>query len=259
MRDMKALAVIPARYASTRFPAKPLALLKGKAVIMWVYDAVVSSGLFERVVVATDDERIFGAVKGNGAEVMMTSQRHVCGTERCEQVLDELEKRGDRYDVVVNVQGDEPLIKREQLQAVLGCFEHEGCQIATLAKPLNNLEDVLSANVVKVAFSGGKALYFSRSAIPFVRSLSMEDALKEGFYHKHIGLYAYLPSVLHKVVRLKRTPLEQAESLEQLRWLENGMEIRVEPTDYDSFGVDTPEDLERINKMITTKKQFIRT
>ena len=137
--------------------------------------------------------------------------------------------------------------------------KHEGCQIATLAKPLNNLEDVLSANVVKVAFSGGRALYFSRSAIPFVRSLSMEEALKEGFYHKHIGLYAYLPSVLHKVVRLERTPLEQAESLEQLRWLENDMEIRVEPTDYDSFGVDTPEDLERINKMITTKKQFIRT
>lgn len=251
---MKRLAVIPARYASSRFPAKPLAELKGRSMIMWVYDAVVASGLFDRVVVATDDERIEGRVKECGGDVVMTSVSCTCGTQRCEEVLTALEKAGEPYDLVVNVQGDEPLIKKEQLADVVSLFESDDCRIATLAKKIEQAEDLFDPNCVKVVFARNRAIYFSRSVIPYLRGVSAEDYLKQSCHYKHIGLYAYTSEALHEIVRLSVSTLEKAESLEQLRWLENGFRVFIKPTAFESIGVDTPEDLERINRMLEKDK-----
>mgnify|MGYP003407450316 FL=1 len=250
---MKKIAIIPARYASSRFPAKPLALLKGKPMVMWVYDAVKQSELFDKVIIATDDQRIESCVKTYGADVAMTSSELSCGTQRCEAVLSMLEAQGEKYDLLVNVQGDEPLIERGQLSALLELFEDEKCQIATLAKQIERIEDLQSPNCVKVVKSNGRAIYFSRSVIPFQRGVSEEDYLKSHTYYKHIGLYGYRADVLHSIVKLQPTPLEKAESLEQLRWLENGIEISVAETQFESMGVDTSEDLKRINEILDNK------
>lgn len=247
---MKKIAIIPARYASSRFPAKPLALLKGKPMVMWVYDAVKQSELFDRVIIATDDQRIESCVKTYGADVAMTSSELSCGTQRCEAVLSMLESQGEKYDLVVNVQGDEPLISSGQLAKVLELFDEEKCQIATLAKKIERLEELQSPNCVKLVKSDKKAIYFSRSIIPFQRGIKQEDYLQDHTYYKHIGLYGYRADVLHSIVRLQASLLETAESLEQLRWLENGFDISVAETEFESIGVDTPEDLERINEII---------
>ena len=247
---MRRLAVIPARYASSRFPAKPLAELRGKCMIMWVYDAVAASALFDRVVVATDDERIERKVRECGGDVMMTSKDCSCGTQRCDEVLATLERAGEYYDLVVNVQGDEPLIKKEQLEDVVSLFENRDCRIATLAKRIECAEDLFSPDCVKVVFAGNRAIYFSRSVIPYLRGVEREDYLKHACHYKHIGLYAYRSETLHEIVRLPLSTLEKAESLEQLRWLEKGLCIFIKPTAFESFGVDTPEDLERINRML---------
>lgn len=247
---MKKIAIIPARYASSRFPAKPLALLKGKPMVMWVYDAVKQSELFDRVIIATDDQRIESCVKTYGADVAMTSSELSCGTQRCEAVLSMLESQGEKYDLVVNVQGDEPLISSGQLAKVLDLFDEEKCQIATLAKKIERLEELQSPNCVKLVKSDKKAIYFSRSIIPFQRGIKQEDYLQNHTYYKHIGLYGYRADVLHSIVRLQASLLETAESLEQLRWLENGFDISVAETEFESIGVDTPEDLERINEIL---------
>lgn len=247
---MKKIAIIPARYASSRFPAKPLALLKGKPMVMWVYDAVKQSELFDRVIIATDDQRIESCVKAYGADVAMTSSELSCGTQRCEAVLSMLESQGEKYDLVVNVQGDEPLISSGQLAKVLDLFDEEKCQIATLAKKIERLEELQSPNCVKLVKSDKKAIYFSRSIIPFQRGIKQEDYLQSHTYYKHIGLYGYRADVLHSIVRLQASLLETAESLEQLRWLENGFDISVAETEFESIGVDTPEDLERINEIL---------
>lgn len=247
---MKKIAIIPARYASSRFPAKPLALLKGKPMVMWVYDAVKQSELFDRVIIATDDQRIESCVKAYGADVAMTSSELSCGTQRCEAVLSMLESQGEKYDLVVNVQGDEPLISSGQLAKVLDLFDEEKCQIATLAKKIERLEELQSPNCVKLVKSDKKAIYFSRSIIPFQRGIKQEDYLQNHTYYKHIGLYGYRADVLHSIVRLQASLLETAESLEQLRWLENGFDISVAETEFESIGVDTPEDLERINEIL---------
>lgn len=247
---MKKIAIIPARYASSRFPAKPLALLKGKPMVMWVYDAVKQSELFDRVIIATDDQRIESCVKTYGADVAMTSSELSCGTQRCEAVLSMLESQGEKYDLVVNVQGDEPLISSGQLAKVLELFDEEKCQIATLAKKIERLEELQSPNCVKLVKSDKKAIYFSRSIIPFQREIKQEDYLQYHTYYKHIGLYGYRADVLHSIVRLQASLLETAESLEQLRWLENGFDISVAETEFESIGVDTPEDLERINEIL---------
>ena len=247
---MKKIAIIPARYASSRFPAKPLALLKGKPMVMWVYDAVKQSELFDRVIIATDDQRIESCVKTYGADVAMTSSELSCGTQRCEAVLSMLESQGEKYDLVVNVQGDEPLISSGQLAKVLGLFDEEKCQIATLAKKIERLEELQSPNCVKLVKSDKKAIYFSRSIIPFQRGIKQEDYLQYHTYYEHIGLYGYRADVLHSIVRLQASLLETAESLEQLRWLENGFDISVAETEFESIGVDTPEDLERINEIL---------
>lgn len=250
---MSRLAVIPARYASSRFPGKPLALLCGKEMVLWVYDAVKSSLLFDRVLIATDDARIESAARAAGADVMMTSTDLKCGTERCEAVLRELEAEGGHYDVVVNVQGDEPLIRKVQLERLLSLFENAGCGIATLAKKIERLQEVKDPNCVKVVMAGSRALYFSRSIVPYPRGKREEEYLESCKFFKHMGIYGFKSEVLHEIVRLPVSDLELAESLEQLRWLENGYAISVAETEFESLGVDTAEDLRKINEIIGTK------
>ncbi|MCQ2245524.1 MAG: 3-deoxy-manno-octulosonate cytidylyltransferase [Bacteroidaceae bacterium] len=239
---MKFLGIIPARYASTRFPAKPLAMLGGKTVIQRVYEQVKTK--LEHAVVATDDERIKQAVEAFGGEVVMTSPNHKSGTDRCYEALT---KVGGDYDVVINIQGDEPFIQASQLEAVMRCFDDAETQIATLVKPFkpengyDALENVNSPKVVLNARS--QALYFSRSIIPFQRNKERQEWLSGHTYYKHIGLYAYRCEVLKEITQLPQSSLEIAESLEQLRWLENGYVIKVGQTDVETIGIDTPEDL----------------
>ena len=244
MKPLKFIAIIPARYASTRFPGKPLAQLGGKAVIERVYEQV--SGVVENVVVATDDERIYDAVKAFGGRVVMTSTEHKSGTDRCWEAY---QKQGEQFDVVINVQGDEPFIAHSQLRAIMACFEDEITDIATLVKPFAE-EDGIAAlenpNSPKVVLDkASRAIYFSRSVIPYLRGVEREQWLKSHTYYKHIGMYAFRANVLQEVTSLEQSPLELAESLEQLRWLENGYKIGVGISNVETVGIDTPEDLER--------------
>ncbi|MBR1769258.1 MAG: 3-deoxy-manno-octulosonate cytidylyltransferase [Bacteroidales bacterium] len=244
---MRKLAVIPARYGSSRFEGKPLALINSEPMIVWVYRAVEGSQLFDKTVIATDDERIFDAASTYGAEVLMTSSELSCGTQRCKAALELLEQRGETYGITVNIQGDEPLIKKEQMERVLEGFSDENTDIVTLAKRIEREEEFVDTNVVKAVFArNGKALYFSRSPIPYGRQTGGFNA--EAF--KHIGIYAFRSDVLKKLCLLKESRLERTEKLEQLAWLENGFNIMVKQTDIDSVGVDTPADLENVIKLI---------
>lgn len=250
---MKFIAIIPARYASTRFPAKPLAMLGGKPVIQRVYEQVL--GVLDDAVVATDDERIYDAVKAFGGKVEMTSEDHKSGTDRCWEAYC---KQGQTYDVVVNVQGDEPFIQRSQLEALKRCFDDPQTDIATLVKPfaeadgLAALENPNSPKVVLDAQS--RAIYFSRSVIPYLRGVEREEWLSKQIYYKHIGLYAFRAKVLEAVTSLPQSTLEKAESLEQLRWLENGYKIGVGISEVETIGIDTPEDLEKAEAFLKTIK-----
>lgn len=248
---MKFIAIIPARYASTRFPAKPLAMLGGKPVIQRVYEQV--AGIFHDAYVATDDIRIEEAVRAFGGKVVMTSVDHNSGTDRC---FEAYLKVGQGYDVVVNIQGDEPFIQSSQLQTIKACFDDPSTHIATLAKPFTvndtfaSLENVNSPKVV--VSKNMNALYFSRSIIPYQRNSDKEDWLKNHVYYKHIGLYAYRAAVLMEITSLPQSSLELCESLEQLRWLENGYTIKVGVTEVETIGIDTPEDLERAEEFLNT-------
>jgi 3-deoxy-manno-octulosonate cytidylyltransferase (CMP-KDO synthetase) len=239
----KYIGIIPARYASTRFPGKPLALIQGKPMIQRVYEQ--ASKVLAMVYVATDDERIFKAVKEFGGRVIMTSTTHSSGTDRCAEAVMLVEKElEERFDVVLNIQGDEPFIEPQQISLLMECFEQPQTQIATLVKIASLPEEVFNPNRPKVVLGANQqALYFSRSPIPFIRGAEKEDWPAEAKFYLHIGLYAFLKEVLLEVTRLPRSPLEKAESLEQLRWLENGFHIVVRTTTYDSFGIDTPEDM----------------
>lgn len=241
---MKFIGIIPARYASTRFPAKPLAMLGGKPVIQRVYEQVC--GVLDEAYVATDDERIETVVKSFGGKVVMTSVNHKSGTDRCYEAYT---KVGEGYDVIVNIQGDEPFIQRSQLEAVKTCFDDETTQIATLVKPFtpeNGFDALENVNSPKVVVDKRmNALYFSRSIIPFMRNKDKNEWLSGHTYYKHIGLYAYRASVLKEITSLPQSSLELAESLEQLRWLENGYKIKVGLTNVETIGIDTPADLER--------------
>lgn len=242
---MKTLAIIPARYKSSRFEGKPLALIEDKPMIMWVYDSVKMSRLFDEVYIATDDERIETVVSGYGANVKMTSEKISCGTERCKAVVESLEKEGKCFDIVVNIQGDEPLIQKEQINKVLEGFNDVKVDIVTLCKRIENSKDIEDENVVKVVFSKtNKALYFSRSVVPFNRDKVNAD------YYKHIGIYGYKTDVLKQICDLTQSSLEKTEKLEQLRWLENDYKIKVVQTHIDSIGVDTVEDLENVKRII---------
>ncbi len=247
---MRFIAIIPARYASTRFPAKPLAMLGGKPVIQRVYEQV--AGVLDDAVVATDDERIYDAVKAFGGKVEMTSTEHRSGTDRCWEAYC---KQGGEYDVVVNVQGDEPFIQPSQLLALKRCFERPDTDIATLVKPfgaVDGIEALENPNSPKVVVDKDRrALYFSRSVIPYLRGVERGRWLDEHTFYKHIGIYAFRTEVLKAVTSLPQGVLERAESLEQLRWLENGYRIGVEVSEVETVGIDTPEDLERAEEFLT--------
>ena len=250
---MKFIGIIPARYASTRFPAKPLAILGGKPVIQRVYEQV--AGILDDAYVATDDERIETAVKAFGGKVVMTSVNHKSGTDRCYEAY---QKVGEGFDVIVNIQGDEPFIQRSQLESIKACFEDDATQIATLVKPFvptdgfDALENVNSPKVV--VNNQMQALYFSRSIIPYQRNKDKQEWLMGHTYYKHIGLYAYRATVLKEITSLPQSSLELAESLEQLRWLENGYTIKVGVSEVETIGIDTPQDLARAEKFLQEQK-----
>lgn len=242
---MDVIAIIPARFASTRFPGKPLALIQNKPMIQHVYEKAVHSGLFSEVVVATDDKRIEDVVCAFGGKAIMTSSNHQSGTDRCGEVIQKLDQK---FDIVINIQGDEPFIKKEQLEQLINLFKNPQADIATLKKALTETHDVFNPNVVKVVSDiHKKALYFSRNPIPFARGIDKEKWLEGQSYFKHLGLYGYRANVLKKLVQLPPSQLEKTESLEQLRWLENGYSIMIDETPFESIGIDTPEDLRRLN------------
>ena len=243
---MKFIGIIPARYASTRFPGKPLALLGGKPVIQHVYEKVAA--VLEAAYVATDDERIYDAVKTFGGQVVMTRTDHKSGTDRIEEAI---EKIGGEWDVVVNVQGDEPFVAKSQLDTICHCFDDPTTQIATLGKPFESMEAVQNPNSPKIVVDNmGFAMYFSRSVIPYVRGKEESSWLTHYPFLKHLGIYAYRKDVLRQVTQLPQSSLEIAESLEQLRWLQNGFKIKVGTTDVETVGIDTPQDLERAEEFL---------
>lgn len=246
---MKFIGIIPARYASTRFPGKPLALLGGKPVIQHVYEKVAA--VLEAAYVATDDERIYDVVKAFGGQVVMTRTDHKSGTDRIEEAI---EKIGGEWDVVVNVQGDEPFVAKSQLDTICHCFDDPTTQIATLGKPFESMEAVQNPNSPKIVVDNmGFALYFSRSVIPYVRGKEKSSWLTHYPFLKHLGIYAYRKDVLRQVTQLPQSSLEIAESLEQLRWLQNGFKIKVGTTDVETVGIDTPQDLERAEEFLKTQ------
>lgn len=237
------LGVIPARYASTRFPAKPLADIRGKSMIQRVYEQALKAPSLSAVVVATDHPAIEAHVKSFGGQVVMTSPAHQSGTDRCFEVLSHME---ETFEHVINIQGDEPFIDPRQIEQ-LATLLKEGAPIATLAVQLHDLEKVLNPNHVKVIWDNkGQAIYFSRHPIPFVRNHPQEHWLEFCTFHKHIGLYGYRAEVLSQITQLPISKLEQMESLEQLRWIENGQKIALAVTEQESIGIDTPEDLEKV-------------
>ena len=246
---MKFIGIIPARYASTRFPGKPLALLGGKPVIQHVYEKVAA--VLEAAYVATDDERIYDVVTSFGGQVVMTRTDHKSGTDRIEEAI---EKIGGEWDVVVNVQGDEPFVAKSQLDTICHCFDDPTTQIATLGKPFESMEAVQNPNSPKIVVDNmGFAMYFSRSVIPYVRGKEKSSWLTHYPFLKHLGIYAYRKDVLRQVTQLPQSSLEIAESLEQLRWLQNGFKIKVGTTDVETIGIDTPQDLERAEEFLKTQ------
>lgn len=243
-------AIIPARYASSRFPGKPLVMIDGKTMIQRVFEQVSLASTVDHVIVATDDHRIFEHVKSFGGEVMMTGSDHVSGTDRCAEVAAALQGT----DYVINVQGDEPFIQPQQIDLLVDTLKASPYGIATLAKQITENEVLLNENVVKVATAtSGEALYFSRHPVPFMRGVPKDEWISRGLHFKHIGLYGFTKAVLLKIAALPPGKLELAESLEQLRWLENGYRIAVGITTVDTIGIDTPADLERLNLQINSK------
>jgi 3-deoxy-manno-octulosonate cytidylyltransferase (CMP-KDO synthetase) len=239
---MKIIGIIPSRYASTRFPAKSLAVIKGKSMVQRVYEQAQQSSALNEVVVATDHPEIFDHVKKFGGVVCMTKSDHVSGTDRCHEVLT---LQHTKYDYVVNIQGDEPFIQPTQIDLLAGKLDGI-TEIATLVKQLETEEQLFNPNVVKAVLSdNGDALYFSRSPIPHVRNIPISQWLEKHTFYKHIGMYAYRADILERLTRLSVSTLERAESLEQLRWLENGFRISVAETFTETIGIDTPEDLQK--------------
>lgn len=245
---MKFIGIIPARYASTRFPGKPLAVLGGKTVIQRVYEQATS--VLGEAYVATDDERIKAAVEGFGGQAVMTRNDHKSGTDRIEEAAGKI---GTDADVIINIQGDEPFIQRSQIETLCHLFDAPETQIGTLGKRFETMEAVENPNSPKIVCDvRGFALYFSRSVIPFIRGRERSDWFGEFPFLKHLGVYAYRRNVLAEITKLPQSPLEKAESLEQLRWLQNGYRIRVGETDVETVGIDTPEDLVRAEEFLAS-------
>jgi 3-deoxy-manno-octulosonate cytidylyltransferase (CMP-KDO synthetase) len=243
---MSILGIIPARFASSRFPGKPLIDLAGKTMIQRVYEQACKAKQISKVVVATDDERIADAVKKFGGEFVMTSDQHRSGTDRCAEAV---KKTNGNWTAVINIQGDEPFIQPEQIDLLASLFSNGQVQIGTLVKKLSDVSDLDNPNTMKVVLDvNSNALYFSRSCIPFVRGEEKSNWLNAHFFYKHIGIYGYRTEVLQKLTLLAPGKLEQAESLEQLRWLENGYSIRTAFTELETISIDVPDDLEKLKK-----------
>lgn len=245
---MKITGIIPARYASTRFPGKPLTEIGGKSMIRRVYEQAKKSQKLTAVVVATDDQRIFDHVGSFGGDVVMTSESHQSGTDRCFEAIHTFDASAD---VVINIQGDEPFIHPEQIDLVASCFNTGAVQIATLVKKISNNDELLNPNTPKVLLNKqNEAIYFSRQTIPHIRGREQSEWLDHFTFYKHIGIYAYRTAVLGEITALKQSPLELAEALEQLRWIENGYKLKVEVTDLESVAVDSPEDLKKLDRFL---------
>jgi len=241
---MKVLGIIPARYSSSRFPGKPLVVIEGKSMIRRVYEQSVSCAGLSEVIVATDDSRIEKHVSSFGGRAMMTSAAHRSGTERCSEVCETLCRQGIECDVIVNIQGDEPYIHPGQIEQVISCFSQSEVMIASLMKKIPSAEELQNPDVVKVLTGiRGNALYFSRAPVPFIRGKETAGWPAYHSFYKHIGIYGYLTDILTEIVKLPPSALEMAESLEQLRWLENGYEVFMKETSYESVAIDSPADL----------------
>ncbi len=242
---MKIIGIIPARYGSTRFPGKPLVDIDGKSMIQRVYEQSSKSNLLSHVVIATDDERIMNHVRDFGGNVMMTSPQHMSGTDRCAEII--LLDAKNKWDVAVNIQGDEPYIQPEQIDLLCKCFESDETSIGTLVKEIKSSDELFNHNHVKVILNkNSEAIYFSRSPIPYCRNYPEQEWIRHHTYFKHIGIYAYRTDVLLEISQLPKTKLEITESLEQLRWIENGYKIRAQITSIESIAIDTPDDLLKI-------------
>lgn len=245
---MNSIGIIPARFGSTRFPGKPLVDINGKSMIMRTFEQAKAATSLDHVVVATDDQRIFDEVQNFGGEVLMTSSDHQSGTDRC---LEALEKVNSKFDVVVNIQGDEPFISPDQINLILSCFHDENTEIATLVKLIENAEDLWSPNKVKVIMDDDDfAILFSRQCIPHLRGVEKENWNNSFNFYKHIGMYAYRTNTLKEICKISQSRLEKAEGLEQLRWIESGYRIKTAITEEESIAIDTPEDLEQIKRTI---------
>ena len=244
---MKILGIIPARFASTRFPEKALVDIGGKSMVQRVYEQASQSSSLSKVMVATDHEKIFNHVKNFGGQVVMTAEHHQSGTDRC---MEALQKEVNLFDFVINIQGDEPFIKPEQIDLLAGILKPE-IELATLAKKITDKETLFNPNTPKIIFNNQmEAIYFSRQTIPYLRGIKQEDWLSKHDFYKHIGIYAYRTDVLEKITKLPISALEQVEALEQLRWLENGYKIKIAITELETIGIDTPEDLKKIEHLI---------
>lgn len=242
---MKILGIIPARYASTRFPGKPLVDIHGKTMIQRVYEQSIKTKGLAHVVVATDDERIAEEVTNFGGQYVMTANTHQSGTDRCAEVAEKMPE----YDIIINIQGDEPYISPEQIALLSTCFSDDKTQLATLIKEITTDEELFNVNIPKVVINAQQeALYFSRQTIPYLRNTEKENWLKAHQFYKHIGIYGYRRDVLLALTKLKPSTLEVTESLEQLRWLENGFTIKTKVTHLETIAIDTPEDLKKISK-----------
>lgn len=243
---MKVVGIIPARYNSTRFPGKPLAMIKGKTMIQRVCEQAWKSKL-DAVVVATDDIRIADEVLKFGGKYVMTDPRHQSGTDRCCEAVQMLE---EQYDAVINIQGDEPFIDPRHIDLLVDMISRDDTQLASLVKRVEDAEDLFGSTKVKVVMDKtGKALYFSRNPIPFMQNMAHEKWMQKGRFYQHIGIYAYKTETLHQIAKMQPSALEQAESLEQLRWLENGLSIRMAVVAGESISIDTPDDLAKAREM----------
>jgi 3-deoxy-manno-octulosonate cytidylyltransferase (CMP-KDO synthetase) len=262
---MSAIVIIPSRYQSARFPGKSLALIRNKPMIQYVYERAKSASSIREVFVATDSRLIYDAVEGFGGKALMTSENHQSGTDRISEAAGILFEKGHEVDIIVNVQGDEPLINPDMINSVVGVLDDERADIGTLVKRIDNPDEIFDPNVVKAVFNHeGYALYFSRASVPYHREIFGVDENKPrvpgpadigsaGFFmFKHIGIYAYRAGILGRFTELPPSRLEETEKLEQLRALENGMTIKVKETICETIGVDTPADLERVEKCLNT-------
>lgn len=245
---MKIIGLIPARFASTRFPGKPLVDINGKSMIQRVYEQACKAKSLDNVFVATDDDRIHQHVLSFGGKSIMTSTEHQSGTDRCHEAIKSIQ---ENTDIVINIQGDEPFIDPVQIDLLATCFDSNTTNIATLVKKVTSNEELFNTNTPKVTLNKRQeALYFSRNTIPFLRGIEQENWLQEHLFYKHIGIYGYRAETLKELTALPPSSLEESEGLEQLRWLENGYAIKTATTDIENIAIDSPEDLKKLTKFL---------